>query len=101
MWKVFSSLINFIFWLWLFLIPSCILGVVAHYKYYNNPKNIFLPAGILVIGISLGVLLAEFIRRKIGLDIFFGRIRSSPDFDKLSQSDEEASRSIREHGEKD
>jgi hypothetical protein len=65
------------------------LGVVAYFIYYNNPKNLYLPAGILVVGISMGVLFAEFIRRKIGLDIFFGRIRSSPDFDKLSRSDEE------------
>jgi hypothetical protein len=96
MWKIFSFIINLIFWLWLFLMPSCILGVIAYYKYYNNPKNLFLPVVILVVGVSLGILLAEFVRRKFGLDIFFGKINASSDFDKLSSSDEENSNSKKE-----
>jgi hypothetical protein len=76
-------------WLWLFLIPAGILGFIAYSKYYDNPKNITVPLILFLVGISLGIFIAEFVRRKFGLAFFFSRINASPDYDKFSTSDNE------------
>ncbi len=86
--KFVQFLIDLVYWLWLFLIPTGILGFYAYYRYYNNPKNLALPIAILIAGIVLGIWLAERIRRKRGLAYFFSRITASPDFDKFSRSEE-------------
>jgi hypothetical protein len=86
--KFVQFLIDLIYWLWLFLIPTGILGVYAYYRYSNNPKNQAIPLLILIVGVILGICLAESIRRKRGLAYFFSRINASPDFDKFSTSEE-------------
>jgi hypothetical protein len=84
--KFFLFLVKLIFWLWLFLIPVGIMGFIAYSKYYDNPKNISVPIIFLLIGVSLGIFIAEFVRRKFGLAYFFSRINASPDYDKFSTS---------------
>jgi uncharacterized membrane protein YfcA len=86
--KFVQFLIDLIYWVWLFLIPTGILGVYAYYRHYINPKNLALPLLILIAGIVLGIWLAEGIRRKRGLAYFFSRINASPDFDKFSSSEQ-------------
>jgi hypothetical protein len=85
--KFVQFLIDLVYWLWLFLIPTGILGVYAYYRHYKNPKNLALPLLIIIVGIVLGIWLAESIRRKRGLAYFFSRINASPDFDKFSTSE--------------
>src|SRR5450755_104295 len=92
--KIIGFFVNLIYWLWLFLIPTGIMGFLAYYKYYNNPKSLTLPIIIFVTGIILGVFLAELVRRKRGLAYFFSRINASPDFDKFSTSDDEDKASL-------
>ncbi len=87
--KFISFLIGLVYWLWLFLIPAGIMGVIAYIKYYNNPKNMVAPVVISLIGVFLGVFIAELVRRKYGLAYFFSRINASPDYDKFSTSDKE------------
>ncbi len=60
--------VNIVFWLQAFLCPFLISGIVG----FAITKNISVVA--LIIGGVLGVILAEYIRRKIGLDVFFARI---------------------------
>jgi len=54
--------INAFHWLWLFIVP----------------------AGILVSGVAF----AEYVRRKYGLDNFFGRLMATPDIDGGNVMDE-------------
>lgn len=61
-------LVNIIFWLQAFLCPFLILVILGFFI----TKDISVVA--LVIGGVLGIILAEYIRRKIGLDVFFARI---------------------------
>lgn len=68
--KVFNFLISSILWFWLFLIPSGIFGAIAYFRYYDNPNNIGVPLFLTIMGVLLGVFLAEYIRRKFGLTFF-------------------------------
>jgi|SRR5450432_4330945 len=86
--KFVQFFIDLIYWLWLFLIPTCVFGIYAYYRHYNNPRNLAFPLFIFFVGVILGICLAESIRRKRGLAYFFSRINASPDFDKFSTSEE-------------
>jgi len=37
---------------------------------------------ITIIGIILGVVLAEYIRKKYGMDFFFGKLLSTPELEE-------------------
>lgn len=73
--------INSIFWLWLFIVPAGLLGFLSLWIYVKSPDNLISSIVISIIGIILGVVLAEFVRRKYGLDNFFGRLHATPDID--------------------
>ncbi len=88
--KIFMFFINLIFWLWAFLVPAGICFIIAVLLYSKSPSN--LPFSILVgvIGIVLGILIAESIRRKQGLSHFFSRIMASPELDPKDEQEEES-----------
>lgn len=73
--------INAIFWLWVFIVPAGILAFVAYWLYLKSSDNLIYSIIIGVTGMVLGVVLAEYVRRKYGLDNFFGRLRATPDID--------------------
>ncbi|MGH2648170.1 MAG: hypothetical protein ACRDE8_11405, partial [Ginsengibacter sp.] len=79
--KFFMFLINAFFWLWIFILPAGILGFFAIWLYFKSSDN--LPFSIILgfFGIVNGIALAEYVRRRYGLDNFFGRILSTPDID--------------------
>jgi len=79
--KVFMFFINGIFWLWVFIVPAGILAFVAYWLYLKSAGNIAYSIIIGVTGIVLGVVLAEYVRKRYGLDNFFGRLRATPDID--------------------
>lgn len=79
--KIFMFIINTIFWLSLFIIPAGILGFIAYYKYVESSDNLILSICLSFLGIISGILFAELIRRKFGLDNFFGRRLATPDID--------------------
>lgn len=61
--------IRIIFWLQAFAAPVILFGLIG---LWINKIDFFIP--LLVIGVITGIILAEYIRRKIGLEIFFARI---------------------------
>ena len=63
-----------IYWLQIFIAPVIICGIVALFTYSNNK---FLSVSLLILGIALGAFLAEFVRRKYGLDKFFAKLYSN------------------------
>jgi uncharacterized membrane protein len=79
--KVFMFFINAIYWIGLFIIPAGILGYIGLSYYVESTDNLFISIIFWVIGTGLGIFIAEFIRRKYGLDNFFGRILATPDID--------------------
>jgi len=81
--NLFIFLVNAIYWLWLFFVPTIILGLVSIWLFYESESNFPYSLAIGIIGLVIGILLAEYVRRKHGLDLFFGRILSTPDLDNL------------------
>jgi len=80
---ILKWLIRSIFWLQAFAAPVILCGLVA---LLIGSANFFIP--LLIIGAVLGIVLAEYIRRKVGLENFFGRIYGPNTMDKkLKQKD--------------
>jgi hypothetical protein len=79
--KLMMFIVNSIYWLWLFIVPSGIIGFIALWLYINNAIGIYLSIFMGVTGLISGVLLAEYIRKHYGLNNFFSRLSSTPDID--------------------
>lgn len=73
--------INLIYWFQAFLSPVLLLGLIG--LWIGSEKILFL---FLAIGGIIGIVLAEYIRRKIGLDAFFSRIYGSNKMDEKFRS---------------
>jgi hypothetical protein len=86
--KFFEFLINFIFWMWLFLVPTAILGLIGLWLYFQSDDNLIFFIILTVLGIVIGVMIAEHVRKKQGLDRFFGSIHGSPDVVDRGVADE-------------
>ena len=69
-------LVNIIFWLQAFLAPVVISVLIG----FAITSDISISA--LIIGVLLGIIIAEYIRRKIGLSVFFGRIYGRNEMDE-------------------
>jgi hypothetical protein len=80
--RFFMLFINTIYWIWLFVIPMIPMGIVSIWIYDRSSKN--LPYIILlgIMGLILGVLLAESVRKKHGLSTFFSWILGSTDMNE-------------------
>jgi len=60
--------------------------------YIRSADNFVYSIILSIAGIILGIILAEFVRKRYGLDNFFGRMSATPDIDGenvLDQKDEE------------
>ena len=79
--KVFMFFINTIYWIAIFIVPAGITGFIGLWYYVDSHDNLILSIILVVIGIILGIVLAEFIRRRYGLDNYFGRLSATPDID--------------------
>lgn len=71
-------LVNIFFWLQAFAGPVIFFGLIA--LAVNSSER--MAVVLLIIGGVLGIFVAEYIRRKIGLDVFFGRIYGPNEMDK-------------------
>ena len=74
--------VNLIFWLWAFIVPTAVAGFLAFLLYNNSSDYLLFSIIISLIGIVLGVVLAEYVRRKQGLDYFFGKLLSTPELEE-------------------
>ncbi|MDE3182808.1 MAG: hypothetical protein KGM16_05260 [Bacteroidota bacterium] len=79
--KIFMFFINAILWLSLFIIPAGILGFIGLWYFVESSKNLILSIVLWIAGGGLGIVFAEIVRRKYGLDNFFGRRLATPDID--------------------
>jgi hypothetical protein len=69
--------IRIIYWLHAFAAPVILFGLIG---LWVNKTEFFIP--LLIIGAITGIVLAEYIRRKIGLEIFFARIYGPNEMDE-------------------
>ncbi len=70
-------LVTIVFWLQAFAAPVILLGMIGYA--FGDETAFFV---LLGIGVVAGIIVAEYIRRKIGLDVFFGRIYGPNEMDK-------------------
>lgn len=83
--KPMMFIVNTIYWLCIFIVPSCIIGFIALWLYTDNAIGITLSILIGVAGIITGTLLAEYIRKHYGLINFFSRLSSTPDIENRNE----------------
>ena len=69
--KVFNSIVQGLRWVQIFIAPVIICSIIALLTYENNKTIAII---LLVIGIIGGVVMAELVRRKYGLETFFSGI---------------------------
>ena len=77
--KIFSILIETVFWIQFFITPLGIGGLIAVFIYISNQKLLWLSIAITVISAILGVVYAERVRRKKGTSRYASRIIGTPD----------------------
>lgn len=79
--KFIKTVIAWVSWLQLFLVPSFIGSGIgfAVYKFIGNFLGIILGLSIFLIGLALGFYWAEKIRQKEGTSNFLSKINASPD----------------------
>jgi len=69
--------VTIVFWLQAFAAPVILFGLIG--LAFTDETTFFV---LLGIGVVAGIIVAEYIRRKIGLDVFFGRIYGPNEMDK-------------------
>ena len=74
--------IRMIYWLQAFAAPALLFGLIALWVYSGNEKNGFPALVLLILGVIAGIAVAEYIRRKIGLETFFGRLYGPSEMDE-------------------
>ena len=83
--KFIIFLVHSIFWLWVFIVPVLILGGAGAIIYLQSADNLIYSIILAVAGMVIGFLLAERIRKKVGLTAFFGRLISMPEMTKKDE----------------
>ena len=71
--KAFKWFIAMLYWLQLFAAPMILFGIVSLLVYSKTDSKIFAII-LLSVGCLIGIFLAEFIRRKYGLEKFFAKL---------------------------
>jgi hypothetical protein len=79
--KLMRWFVQAIFWLQAFAAPVLLFGFIAVLVYIKTGRTT-VPIVLVAIGIIIGIVVAEYIRRKYGLDSFFGRIYGPNDMDE-------------------
>ena len=82
--KFFELFIRAIYWLQAFVAPVILFGIIGVIIYANNGR-LFVIIVSLISGSIAGIFLAEFIRRKYGLENFFSKIYGSGSLGKKDQ----------------
>ena len=85
--KIARWLIRILFWLQAFAAPSLVFGLLSFIVYSKGEHNKALAIVLLVLGVITGTILAEWIRRKYGLETFFSKIYGSPELDETGKKE--------------
>ena len=74
--KVFEWFIRILYWLQVFAAPVILFGIISLIVYAKTENKIVLLV-LLSVGFLGGIFLAEFIRKKYGLENFFANLYGS------------------------
>lgn len=79
-------LVRIIFWLQAFISPAVFFTLLALWMYSNGEQYAVPAIVLLATGIITGVIVAEYIRRKYGLENFFGRTYGTDKEDEKNEN---------------
>ncbi len=79
-------LVTIIYWLQAFAAPVILFGIIGFA--IGNENLLYV---LLFIGAVAGIFLAEYIRRRFGLDTFFGRVYGPNEMDEKLKSKQDNS----------
>jgi hypothetical protein len=74
--KIFEGFVTTLYWLQVFAAPVVLFGVISLIV-YSKTENKIVAIIFLFVGFLGGIILAEFIRRKYGLEKFFANLYGS------------------------
>lgn len=80
--KFIKLIITVSFWLQAFAAPVILFGLLGLLVYSKGENYLLIAIVLLGIGVVAGIVIAEYIRRKVGLDTFFGRIYGPNEMDE-------------------
>ena len=80
--KFFKFLAYAILWLWVFIVSAGLFFFLGFLLYHKSVDYLFISIIVTILGVVLGIWLAEFIRKKYGLDYFFGKLLSTPELEE-------------------
>jgi hypothetical protein len=83
--KFLATLIEWFYWVLLLLCPFLIIGVLGLFLGMQIDYRIFYAS--LPIGFVLGVLFANYVKRKYGTSNFYGRLLRMPELDKPNSNE--------------
>ena len=75
--NILKWIIRIIFWLQAFIAPLILFGLIG---FLIGSMKLFIP--LVIAGGVVGIIVAEYIRRKIGLETFFARRYGPNEMDK-------------------
>ncbi len=87
--KIIKWFIRILFWLQAFAAPLILFGIIAFFVYSKGERYTVIAMVLLGIGVVSGVIIAEYIRRKIGLEIFFARMYGPNKMDKNEEPEKD------------
>jgi hypothetical protein len=74
--KIFEAFVRILYWLQVFCAPVVLFGLIS-LLFYSKTGNKIVAMIFLSVGFLGGIFLAEFIRRKYGLEKFFANLYGS------------------------
>lgn len=77
--RVLKFLTESVFWIQVFISPFILFSIVGVVVYVYQPKLLWLSALLLLLGIVVGIIWAERVRKRAGTSRYIGRIRETPD----------------------
>jgi hypothetical protein len=84
--KPFVWFVKIMYWLQVFAAPLILFGFIALIV-YTRTQNLRIGIALLAIGFFGGIFLAEFVRRRYGLENFFSSIYGSAPPSNKSKND--------------
>ena len=74
--KIFERFVRTLYWLQVVAVPVLLFGLISLIV-YSKTENKIVAIILFSVGVLGGILLAEFIRRKYGLEKFFANLYGS------------------------
>ena len=85
--KIIAFIINVFYWLGLFITPALIFCFVAFWLYSNKTTGATLSILIAVPGVITGTVLAEYVRRRYGLNNFWSGVSTNLQNDNKNEAE--------------